>query len=609
MPLPQISLFKKMLLLLALPAAVQLGITTGFIFLESQHEMQVQKVEHARLVHDSINQLIKDLYQIMSASETKTLMSMGEETSLLGQEQNSIYKQFALLKELLKNDATDLNVVQTSERSALEAMAIIQQLKEMHAQGDILNRPERRPLLIHLRRLVGTIVSPELVDLANRQSHIAEVGPGKQKRLREETWWLVGLGSFAQVVLFSVLAQFLVQRVFLRFERLVDNCQSIKQQAPLQPVDEGHDEIATVDKTMHEMARAIGEITSKQMAVVDNAGDMIVSMDEDGKITSTNAAGGKLFGCHQADLIDKNYRDLVHRQDVSVLSNHLLLARSSSPVKPVPLRMVGRGRRPLYAIWSAQWVESEGQYFAVVHDLTQLKEAQRMKQEVVSIVTQDLRTPLANLQAFWDLLDEGSIARVEERGKRYVTSAKRNTDQMVMLINDLIDMEKAKNGMLVLDADKLYLDNIIDRAQMVVGAFAEEKDVVLDCRRSGLSIEGEEDKLVRVLINLLGNAVQFAPRETSILVVSKSQDGFAQVSISDKGPGIAADRIGTIFDAFTPTAASDENSDQNAAPGSGLSLAISKAFVELHGGKISAQSKIGEGTTIAFTLPLAAGAK
>src|ERR1019366_1870963 len=101
-------------------------------------------------------------------------------------------------------------------------------------------------------------------------------------------------------------------------------------------------------------------------------------------------------------------------------------------------------------------------------------------------------------------------------------------------INDMIDLEQAKNGMLVLNAAQLYLDNVIDQAQVVIGPFAEEKDVVLDCRRSGLTIQGEEDKLMRVVTNLLGNAVQYAPRETSILVVSKSQDGFAHVSISDK---------------------------------------------------------------------------
>jgi len=598
-----------MILLLSLPAVVQLGITAGLIFIDYETDVQAEKADHARLVHDSINQLIKDLYEILSASETKSLVAMGEETSILGQEQNSIYKQFALLKELLKNSPTDLTVVLASERSALEAMAIIQQLKDMQAQGDILNRPERRPLMVQLRRVMGMIISPELVDVGTRQSHIYEVGPGKQRRLREQGWWLLGIGSFVQLVLFTLLAQFLIQRVAQRLDKLVYNSESIKQRAPLQPLDEGDDEIGTIDKSMHEMATAIGEITNKQRAVVDNAGDMIVSMNEDGQITSTNAAGGKLFGCHQADLIGKNYRDLVLRQDAGELSNHLLLARSNSPVKPVPLRMVGRGRRALYTVWSAQWVESEGQYFAVVHDLTQLKEAQRMKQEVVSIVTQDLRTPLANLQSFLELLDEGSIARVEERGKRYVTSAKRNTNQMVMLIDDLIDMEKAKNGMLVLNADQLYLDNIIDQAQRVVGGFAEEKDVVLDCRRSGLTIEGEEDKLLRVVINLLGNAIQFAPRETSILVVSKSVDGFAHVSISDKGPGIAPQRIGTIFDAFTPADQADGNADHDAAPGSGLSLAISKAFVELHGGKITASSKLGEGTTIAFTLPLAAGTK
>ncbi|MBS1993390.1 MAG: PAS domain S-box protein [Cyanobacteria bacterium SZAS LIN-3] len=607
MPLPQLSLLKKMILLLSLPAVVQLGITGGMLFLEYRTEMQVQKADHARQIHDSINQLIKDLYQIMSSCENRTLTSLGPGNLFFGQEQSSIYKQYSLLKDLLKDSPADLAIVQTSERSALAAMAIVQQVKEMLDQGDIGNRPERRPMIMQLRRLTSMIASRELVDLANRQSQIVDAGPTKLRRLRQEAWWILGLGSFAELILFVALAQYLIQGVALRLDRLVDNTESLAQQAPLHPLDEGDDEIGLIDKTMHDMARSIEEITAKQMAVVDNAGDMIVSMDENGQITSTNAAGGKLFGCHQAELIGKNYRDIVNRKDIDALSNHLLLARANNPVKPVPLRMVGRARRPLYAVWSAQWVESEGQYFAVVHDLTQLKEAQQMKQEVVSIVTQDLSVPLSNLSTFLERLEDGSIA-----GTPSLASAKRNANQMQMLINDLVDMEKAKNGMLMLSADHLYLDKIIDLAQVIVAPFAEEKGVVLDCRRSGLTVNGEEDKLVRVLVNLLGNAVQFAPRETSILLVSNSQDGFAQISITDKGPGMAAEQLGTIFDAFTPgDVTADEAAQSNAAnsPGSGLSLAISKAFVELHGGKISVASKPGAGTTITFTLPLAAAEK
>ncbi|MBS2010808.1 MAG: PAS domain-containing sensor histidine kinase [Cyanobacteria bacterium SZAS TMP-1] len=607
MPLPQLSLLKKMILLLSLPAAVQLGITGGMLFLEYRTELQVQKADHARQIHDSINQLIKDLYQIMSSCENRTLTSLGPGNLIFGPEQSSIYKQYSLLKDLLKDSPADLAIVQTSERSALAAMAIVQQVKEMLDQGDIGNRPERRPMIMQLRRLTSMIASRELVDLANRQSQIVDAGPTKLRRLRQEAWWILGLGSFAELILFVALAQYLIQGVALRLDRLVDNTESLAQQAPLHPVDEGDDEIGLIDKTMHDMARSIEEITAKQMAVVDNAGDMIVSMDENGQITSTNAAGGKLFGCHQAELIGKNYRDIVNRKDIDALSNHLLLARANNPVKPVPLRMVGRARRPLYAVWSAQWVESEGQYFAVVHDLTQLKEAEQMKQEVVSIVRQDLSVPLSNLSAFLNRLEDGASADTHA-----LASARRNANQMQMLINDLVDMEKAKNGMLVISADHLYLDKIIDMAQVLVAPFAEEKGVVLDCRRSGLTVNGEEDKLVRVLVNLLGNAVQFAPRETSILLVSKSQDGYAQISITDKGPGIAAEQLGTIFDAFTPgEITADEAAQSNAAnsPGSGLSLAISKAFVELHGGKISVTSKPGAGTTITFTLPLAAAEK
>jgi PAS domain S-box-containing protein len=607
MPLPQISLSKKLIVLLALPTAVQLGIMGGLSALEYQIDVEANRAERARLVQDSINQLIKEKYRIIAACESKSLIALGLGTPLFSDELTDLYKQLSLLKEQLKNNPNEFSIVQACEKSSLQAMAILQQLKEMHDQGDIQDRAETRPLIMHLRRVTQGIVPPELVDLAGHEGTIVERGPVVQRHLRDQARWLIAIGGLVSLLLTCALAIFLVRRVALRLEHLLDDTEGLLQQTPLKASDTSgeDDEIARLDHAIHEMAKTIGEITAKQIAVVDNAGDMVCSIDEDGKITNVNAAGGKLFGCHQADLIGKNYRDLAHRKDAGQLTDYLQRARAGVPGKPIQLRFVGKGRRGLWVVVSAQWTTNENQYFAVVHDLTHIKEAQRMKQEVVGIVSRDLATPLANLQEFLDLLDEGSIAKVETRGKRFVISARRNANQMLMFVNDMIDLEKAKNGMLTLSHEELNLDKVLDKAQVVIGPFAEEKDVVLDCRRSGLIIKGEEDKLLRVFTNLLGNAVQYAPHESSILVVSKSQDGYAQVSISDKGPGMSKEQIGTIFDAYSPTG-DGEPAENGTAQGSGLGLAISKAFVELQGGTISASSKIGEGTTIAFTLPLAA---
>ncbi len=471
MPLPHISLTKKLIILLAAPALVQLGIIGGLSWLEYRLQIQSDQAEHARQIKDGINNLNQRKIQSQrSPAKNRTLIALGLGNPVFGQEQSSLYLQITSLKDLVRQSPRDLAAVQISEKSALQAMAILQQLKEMYEQGNIQDRPETKPLVAHLKKVTQDIVSPDLIDLANHQSTLLEAAPKEQRWLRDQTRLLAGAGGALSLLLTLLAALYLVRRVALPLEHMLDETTSLRQNNSLHAEDaaEDLDEIGRLEAAVHEMIKTIGDITAKQLAAVDNAGDMICTLDENGKITNANAAAGKLFGCHQADLIDKHYRDLVHRNDAGLLSDYLQRARAGAPGKPVSLHCVGKGRRNLYVSWSAQWSASEEQYFAVVHDLTHIKEAQRMKQEIVGILTSKLRTPITNLQEFLDLLEEGSIAKIEDRGQRFVQSAKRNADQMLMLINDMIDLEKAKSGLLAVTTDELNLDKVIDQAQVIV---------------------------------------------------------------------------------------------------------------------------------------------
>jgi len=178
-----------------MPAALQLGIVMGLSALEYQVQIETDKADSARQVHDSINQLLQDKYRLSALSDAKTLLSMALGSPIFGQEQSSIYKQFTLLKKLLRNNPKDLQIVQRCESSSLQGMAILQQLKEMHDQGDIQDRLERRPLVAHLRRLMQEIVSLDLIDLGNHESEIADQGPLVQRHLRDQARWLIAIGG------------------------------------------------------------------------------------------------------------------------------------------------------------------------------------------------------------------------------------------------------------------------------------------------------------------------------------------------------------------------------------------------------------------------------
>jgi PAS domain S-box-containing protein len=632
----KIALSKQIITLMSVAALVQLGIVGGLAYIHTESERIAQKTDQAIHTADAISRLVDNLHSIVSDTDAAKLLITSGVISF-GSQPVKIYEQFTQLKSLLKDKPQELAIVTTSERSSLQAMAIIQQLKDMRDNGEIFNRLERRPLVSQLLQLRQKIVSPDLLALADAERNIAERGPARQEKLRLHNRNLLIADGLATVAIFLLLTIFLLRNVAFRLNRAIENTERLLLDAnhfmPTAQAEEQEDgdEISRLNNRLQQMGKTINQIASKQVAAVDNANDMICSLTEEGVISSSNSAAGKLMGCHPSELIGKNFRAIVHRSDANTLSTHLQNTRSNggqASQKTVEVRLVNRARRSVPVLWSTQWNAEDNQYFAVAHDISQLKAAYSMKEEVLAIIANDLHGPIVNLQAFLDLLEEGSIARVEERGRRHINSARRQTNQMLMLINDMIDLEKAKGGLLQLQAETLNLDKVIDQAQMVIGPFAEEKGIVLDCRRSGLNVRGEEDKLLRILTNLLGNAVQHAPADSSVLLVTKCEGGQAQVSISDKGQGLLPEKVRTLFQAFNPsetsTALSAVGASANANPassstslggdasdtaggaanGSSLALAMCKAFVELQGGKISAVSKPGEGTTITFTIPL-----
>ena len=619
----KLALSHQIVAVLTAAGLAQLGIIGWLGYVQYENDRISDRTERAQQVSDCIGRL-SEIYSAASNFDATSMLTSGSARPDFASQPSTIYEQYGLLKNLLKDKPKELAIVTDSDRAALQAMAIIQQLKDMHERGDPLNHLVAKPLLSQIHHLNRQIISPEMLELSESARLLAKQGPAKQKSLRDRNRWLLIADATLTALTFLFMALFFVRKVAYRLRRSVETTNDILNETsiflPARKIDqtEDADEIAQLDRRFKDMAETINQIAAKQVAAVDNARDMICSLTEEGVINASNTAAGKLMGCHPSELIGKNFRSIVHRADATALSTHLQNTRSNggqATQKTVEVRLVNRARRSVPVLWSSQWNSTDKQYFVVAHDISQLNAAHRMKQEVLAIVSNDLHGPVVNLQGFLDLLEEGSIAKVEDRGRRFIVSARRQANQMLMLINDMIDLEKAKGGLLVLQPETLNLDKVIDRAQAVIGPFAEEKGVILDCRRSGLSVNGEEDKLMRVLTNVLGYAVQSSPNDGTVLLLIKTHDSFAHVSINDKGLALSAEKVRTMFQAFAPgenmgTAGGGmEAAVQAAAAGSGsaLALAMSKAFVELHGGTIAANSKPGEGTTITFTIPLVGG--
>lgn len=239
----------------------------------------------------------------------------------------------------------------------------------------------------------------------------------------------------------------------------------------------------------------------------------------------------------------------------------------------------------------------------VFHNMAEaLAEAARRKQELVSMVSHDLRTPLTSVQASLTLLSEGVLGSLPVRAHKEVTNAENNTTRLINLINDLLDIEKMEAGQLALDCSKTSVQNIFERSVESVKAFAEKQNVNIKILETDLQVYADGDRIIQVIVNLLSNSIKFSPAESTVsLEAVPAENNTVEMRVIDQGRGIPEGFRKSMFQRFQQV---DQIGDAKKKKGTGLGLAICKNLVELHGGVIGVRSEEGKGSTFWFQIPI-----
>jgi PAS domain S-box-containing protein len=368
-----------------------------------------------------------------------------------------------------------------------------------------------------------------------------------------------------------------------------------------------------------EQVRAEGRLrtlTRQSDSILASVGDGIYGIDLEGQVTFVNAAALQMLGYKQDEMLGRVMHELIHhtRADGSRYDsidspirkslNNLATVRVSNEIfwrkdgTSFPVEYVARPQI------DSQSPESDGgKPLGVVvafTDTTERRALDRMKDEFISTVSHELRTPLTSLRGALGLLAGGALSNRPEKTQQMLEIAISNSDRLVRLVNDILDLERISSGKTELHWAMCSAEDLLRRAAGVQQARAPRPNIRIFFAANGVTVWADPERILQTLNNLLSNAIKFSSPGSEVHLTARHlDDGEALIEVRDQGRGIPADKLEHIFDRFQQ----GDASDSRAMGGTGLGLAICRSIINQHGGRIWATSIEGEGTTFHFTLP------
>mgnify|MGYP001589304917 FL=1 len=338
-------------------------------------------------------------------------------------------------------------------------------------------------------------------------------------------------------------------------------------------------------------------------AVIRSIAEGLVVIDAEGKVIMINPAAERLLGVSKKDKIGKSILE-------NLKEEHLIsLVKGSQDKDEREIELISQKddtKKVLRA--SSAVIENEnGQSIgmvSVLSDITKQKELDQLKSKFVANVSHELRTPLVSTEKAISLILSRQPGQITESQEQFLSIAERNLKRLSLLINDLLDLSKLEAGKMGLKIQPSSIEKVFDESIEGLSTWAVTKSIeIIKKVQQGLpEINLDQERIIQVLNNLIGNAIKYTPNNGKITIeaVLNQEQNEIVVSVEDTGTGIPKDQLNKVFDKFYQVG-ERLTTDIH---GTGIGLSIAKEIVELHGGKIWAESEKGCGAKFIFTLPL-----
>ncbi|MGV0026988.1 ATP-binding protein [Phormidesmis priestleyi] len=372
-------------------------------------------------------------------------------------------------------------------------------------------------------------------------------------------------------------------------------------------------QIAQRERVFRERQQAeasLDRLSHQNELILNSAGDGIYGLDADGKITFANPAAARMLHCEVREFIGQwmhsylNYAkpdgtpySLTESPIESTLRDGTVQSKTGDLFQrqdgsSFPVEYVSSPIREQQTIVGA---------VVVFKDITERQIIEQMKDEFVSIVSHELRTPLTSIRSTLGLVASGWLDSHPEKSRRMLEIAFSNTNRLVRLINDILDIERIKFGKITMEKKSCNAADLMTQSADAMRAMAEKAGIKLCVTPIAVDLWADPDRIIQTLTNLLNNALKFTPSHSTVWLTAETHaPSHVLFCVKDQGSGIPEDKLEAIFDRFQQVDASNSRSQG----GSGLGLTICREIVQQHDGKIWVESQLGVGSAFYFTLPL-----
>ncbi len=710
------KLLPKVFIVAGIPIVFGIAMMIILAYLVSAQEAELAREQNAR---DAVSYGIT-----LTTAVTSGAMSVFQYSSTLDENslrnypgsKQKVDNAIAQLKVLMASRPKQLNTVLQIEKQCAKSLMLSDEVIDLIRKGGLHFAPMR---LREIREIVNEQVLNNKLDMeiAGLDEPYVSKSDFTVSQYRQLIGYLLNGGSAFAIFLSVAVPLMLSRQVTDRLFVIIENSRRLARRAPLLQPLAGSDEIAELDHQFHEMSSLLQEVSSQERAILENAGAVIFTIDQDAKIVEIAKECEKVLGYTVEDLFGRRLSSLVKTEAVNALRSRLQsiekgsslifeeefiksddqvivmllsvhnggeqryycvahditerkelekqLRDSEAKVRslvenlPAGLMLIGRDGKIIFANQSAlrlfgsntlhenillqrlklkkessdifalaseesgksflssiesgesgevpielslDFADIDGEKYvlAIVVDLTERLTIDRIKQELLRTMSDDVAQPMSEIALVLSSLRAGELGSLTEKAYSRLDVSVNESERLLRLFDDFLKIRMGDELFAIIQTPN-SLVQIVDKAIGAVAIKASPKKISLLSSVTDCQVFVDPERIVQVLVNLFTNAIKFSPQQGSINISNDTVDGVVRLSVRDHGSGIPAESLGTIFEAFKQAAVTDATRKG----GTGLGLAICKSIVEKHGGKIWAENNNGAGATFFVTLPLA----